>query len=135
MSYLLDTNIVCELAKKAPNKSVTKWIKQVPEDNLYLSVITVGEIRKGVEKLSNSAKKNRLRIWLESDLPDWFQDRLLDINTDVSDRWGILLSNCKRTLPAIDSLTAATALHYDLTLVTRNEKDYKDTGVTLINPF
>lgn len=136
MTYLLDTNVVCETIKTNPDSNVISWLDNIPNHALYLSVITLGEIRKGIEKLDADKKRENLHAWLVFDLPHWFDTRILDIDIRVIDRWGRLQAETKRTLPAIDSLIAATALHYDLTLVTRNEKDFTHcNGLTLVNPW
>lgn len=135
MSYLLDTNVIAELLKANPNEKVQKWIVSVPDDSLYLSVLTLGEIRKGLEKVVDNNRKAKLKIWLEHQLPDWFGHRILFIDRDVADRWGRLQAEIQRSLPAIDSLIAATALHYDLCLVTRNMTDFDYPALEVINPW
>lgn len=135
MSYLLDTNIISELVKSQPSEKVTAWIKAVPSDTMHLSVLSIGEIRKGIEKMQHSSKKEKLKIWLEHELPNWFNDRLMSIDVNVAERWGRLLGEAGRSMPAIDSLLAATALHHDLALVTRNTKDFDFPGLELINPW
>lgn len=135
MSYLLDTNVVSELVRPKPNSKVVKWFAYVPDEALHLSVLSLGEIRKGVEKLTASRRRERLRVWLEQDLVDWFGPRLIPIDRAVADRWGILLAQVERPVPAIDSLLAATALHYALRLVTRNVEDFLFTGLEVINPW
>ncbi len=135
MSYLLDTNVVSELVRPKPNSKVVKWFAYVPDEALHLSVLSLGEIRKGVEKLTASRRRERLRVWLEQDLVDWFGPRLMPVDHAVADRWGILLAQVERPVPAIDSLLAATALHYALRLVTRNVEDFLFTGLEVINPW
>lgn len=135
MSYLIDTNVISELVKMKPKKSVIKWFDSVPNDELYLSVITLGEIRKGIETVKDSHKKEKLRVWLEHELPSWFGDRIIPITKEVSDRWGRLHAEIHRPIPAIDSLIAATALHFDLALVTRNIKDFNYSAIEIINPW
>jgi predicted nucleic acid-binding protein len=135
MSYLLDTNILSETLKKKPSSAVIKWLKTVPSEELFISVLTFGEIRKGIEKLDKGKHKNQLILWLEHELPKWFADRILPITKEVADRWGYLTGKTSRTLPAIDGLLAATALVYNLKMVTRNTKDFVSTGVELIDPF
>ena len=135
MSYLLDTNVVSELVRPKPNSKVVKWFAYVPDEALHLSVLSLGEIRKGVEKLTVSRRRERLRVWLEQDLVDWFGPRLMPVDHAVADRWGILLAQVERPVPAIDSLLAATALHYALRLVTRNVEDFLFTGLEVINPW
>ncbi len=135
MSYLLDTNVISELARSKPNKNVLTWFQNVPSETLHLSVLSLGEIRKGVEALSNHDRKEKLRLWLETELPNWFGNRLFMIDQRVADRWGRLQSEMKRSIPAIDSLIAATALQYDFRLVTRNVKDFVYPGLITINPW
>lgn len=136
MNYLLDTNVLCEPLTAKPNKNVEKWFHQIPNHCLYLSVLTIGEIRKGVEKISDPKKKQKIMLWLENDILKLFHNRILPITFDISDRWGRLQYQVKRPLPAIDSLIAATALHHDMTLVTRNTKDYCDCpGLEIVNPW
>lgn len=136
MNYLIDTNVVSELVKQKPNLSVVDWVSAVPDDSLHLSVLTLGEIRKGIAKIDGVTKKEKLRMWLEHDLVNWFDQRILDIDAGVADRWGRLLAQSKKTIPAIDSLIAATALHFDLCLVTRNIMDFDFIpGLEIINPW
>ena len=135
MSYLLDTNVVSELMRPKPSQKVLHWFANVPGDTLHISVLTLGEIRKGIENIKNSERKEKLRLWLEKNLPDWFGDRILAIDNKVADRWGRLFNEMKRPLPAIDSLIAATALHYDLRLVTRNIGDFCYPSLDVINPW
>lgn len=135
MSYLLDTNVISELVRPKPHKNVLAWFGYMPDDALYLSVLTLGEIRKGVELLSDSSRREKLRLWLEHDLREWFGSRILPIGPDVADRWGRLLADAGRPVPSIDSLLAATALHHGLRLVSRNVKDFDYAGVDVINPW
>ncbi|MBF0558190.1 MAG: type II toxin-antitoxin system VapC family toxin [Nitrospirae bacterium] len=135
MSYLLDTNIVSETIRKNPNRSVITWLDHIPGEALFISVLTLGEIRKGIEALSDKKRREKLRLWLEHELPAWFEGRVLPVNLAVADRWGRLLAEAVRPLPAIDSLLAATALHYELRLVTRNARDFDYPGLEVINPF
>jgi predicted nucleic acid-binding protein len=135
MSFLLDINIISELISDKPNENVLNWFNSIPDESLYLSVLTIGEIRKGIENVKSKEKKEKLRLWLEVDLRHWFGDKILPINEGVADRWGRLQFENKKTLPAIDSLIAATALHFDLRLVTRNEKDFMFPSLEVINPW
>jgi toxin FitB len=135
MSYLLDTNIVSETIKTNLNKSVIAWLDQLPGEALFVSVLTLGEIRKGIEALSDKRRREKLRLWLEHELPAWFEGRVLPVDLAVADRWGRLLAEAGRPLPTIDSLLAATALHYELRLVTRNARDFNYPGLEVINPF
>ena len=135
MSYLLDTNIVSETVRRNPNKAVIAWLDQLPGEALYVSVLTLGEIRKGIEALLDRRRREKLRPWLEHDLPAWFEGRVLPVDLAVADRWGRLLAEVGRPVPAIDSLLAATALHHELRLVTRNSADFEYPGLEVINPF
>lgn len=135
MSYLLDTNVVSELVRRRPEPRVITWFEALPDEALYLSVLTLGEIRKGVEQLKASRRRERLRTWLEHDLVDWFGPRLLSIDHAVADRWGRLLARCGRPVPAIDSLLAATALCHGLRLVTRNLNHFAFPGLEVISPW
>lgn len=135
MSYLIDTNVVAELARREPDPMVVAWFQDVPDAALHVSVLTLGELRKGVESLADSRRRERLRVWLENDLAEWFGDRLLPVTVAVADRWGRLLAEAGRPVPAIDSLLAATALQLGLRMVTRNEKDFGYPGLDVINPW
>jgi len=135
MNYLVDTNIISELIKPTPNAHVFSWAQTVSNATLYLSVLTVGEIQKGIAKLTDPLKQKRLSAWLEQDLPAWFKDRILPIHQDIAIKWGLLQATAGRSLPVIDSLLAATALHHQLTLVTRNTKDFDFPGLTLLSPW
>ncbi len=138
MSYLIDTNCISELAKSSPDKNVKQWFSDHNELDLYLSVITIGEIRKGIEKLPSSKKKQRLNHWLNEDLLHRFKNRVLDITQVEVNQWGKTSAKAERIgrqLPAIDALIAATALAHDFAVVTRNTKDMEASGVELINPW
>lgn len=133
--FLLDTNIVSELRRKQPEPRVLRWFEQVSDDKLYLSVLTIGEIRRGIERLTDPAQRRRLTDWLEGTLFPWLGSRLLPVNLAVAEQWGRLCSAAGRPLPTIDSLLAATALEYNLTLVTRNLGDFDLPGIRVINPW
>ncbi|MFP4317321.1 MAG: type II toxin-antitoxin system VapC family toxin [Desulfovibrionales bacterium] len=135
MSYLLDTNVLSELVKPEPNPSVVDWFSDKPDESLCISVLTLGEIRKGIEALQIGKRKERLRVWLEYDLRDWFGTRVLPVDAPVADRWGRVLAQARRPMPSIDSLLAATALHHELRLVTRNVHDFRYPGLEVINPW
>lgn len=133
MNYLLDTNVISELKRPKPNGQVVDWFATAAKESLYLSVLTLGEIRKGIDKLGDGQKKQALSGWLEKELPLWFDSRLLIIDAGVADCWGKLQAQINRPLPAIDSLLAATALHNNLCLVTRNVSDFDYPGLTVLN--
>lgn len=135
MSYLLDTNVLSELRRKVPNPQVAQWIEQRPIHSLYLSVLTLGEIRKGVAGVSEPQRQAALLDWLENELPQFFGGRILTIDQAVAERWGRLLAHAGRPLPVIDSLLAATALQHGLTLVTRNLRDFALPDLEVIDPW
>lgn len=135
MSYLLDTNVISEVLRPKPSAHVLGWLEHLPDTALHLSVLTLGEIRKGVEQLEDDRRKEKLRLWLEQELPAWFEDRLLPVSALVADRWGRLLSKMERPVPAIDSLLAATALHHGLRMATRNVEDFRFPGLEVVNPW
>ena len=138
MTFLLDTCVISELVAKQPNLHVVQWVDSIDEDKLFLSVITVGEIKRGIEKLADSSRKSALTEWLEGDLLIRFTDRILPIDILVMLVWGQLTADLEkqgRRMPAIDSLIAATCLQGGIDLVTRNENDFAHSGVTVINPW
>lgn len=135
MSYLIDTNVLSELRRKSPDPSVARWFADRPGGTLYLSVLTLGELRKGVERLIEPARRLALLDWLETELPAFFAGRLLAVDAAVADRWGYLQARAGRPLPAIDSLLAATAMQHGLVLVTRNVRDVADLGVQVLSPW
>lgn len=137
--YLLDTNVISELMKARPARSVADWIVSTPEELMHLSVVTIGEIRKGIDLLDeNEPKRGALQSWLDHDLRVRFAGRLFSFDEWVAERWGQIEALAKRqrvTLPTIDAQLAATALHHGLTFVTRNTADVRLTGVPLFNPW
>jgi tRNA(fMet)-specific endonuclease VapC len=138
MKYLLDTNVISELVAKRPNPQVVKWVDSLDSDSIHLSVITIGELRKGIEKLPDSKRKETLRLWLNDDLLIRFSGRILVLDVDAMITWGELmgrLERARKTMSAIDSLIAALALHHNCALVTRNENDFKEAGITIVNPW
>lgn len=132
--YLLDTNVISEIIKKESDKNVIHWLESINIQKLFLSVITLGEIRKGIEKLHDDAKKQKIRNWLEQDLLEKFYGRIINIDASVADKWGYIIS--AKNIPAIDGLIAASALVHNFKLVTRNIKDFEEIiGLEIINPW
>ncbi len=134
--FLLDTNCISEVVRPTPEPRVLQWLDGSDESLLYLSVLTLGEIRKGVAALPQSKRRAQLESWLELDLQARFSGRVLAIDAAVADRWGALAGEAKRkgrTLSVVDGLIAATALHYNLTIVSRNVTDLAGTGVPVLN--
>ena len=135
---LLATNVISELVKPHPEASVTVWIEGTDESLLYLSVLTLGEIRRGIAALPQSRRRATLGAWLEKDLRARFEDRILVIDQEVADRWGLLTAAARNggiVLPVIDGLLAATALEHNLTLVTRDTGQIPSMGVAVFNPW
>src|SRR3954452_22992939 len=138
MNQLLDTNVISELTAARPNPRVVQWIDELDPDRVYLSVITIGELHKGIEKLPDSRRKEMLRDWLHNDLLVRFSGRILAIDIEVMLIWGTLMAQREREgkrLPARVALIAAVALHHQCCLVTRNEEYFKATGVTILSPW
>jgi|ERR1017187_755101 predicted nucleic acid-binding protein len=136
--FLLDTNCVSELVRSRPEPRVLDWMEAADESLLYLSVLTLGEIRKGVAGLPQSRRRTHLETWLELELQVRFSGRILPIDAAVADRWGLLAAEAKRRgipLSAIDGLLAATAIHYRLTIVSRNVTDFSNTQAQILNPW
>jgi len=138
MNYLLDTCLISELAKSKPDEKVVEWVLSENETSFFVSVLIFGELHKGVEKLPESKKKEELRNWIEDELKNRFQNRIISIDMRVSISWGKIQCFAEKKgkpMPAIDSLIAATGIAYDLTVVTRNVSDMEQSGVKLLNPW
>ncbi|MCE9641709.1 MAG: type II toxin-antitoxin system VapC family toxin [Betaproteobacteria bacterium] len=138
MSFLLDTSVISELVRKSPHLPVLEWIGAQEESSLYLSVVTIGEIEKGIARLPASVRKTKLQSWVRRDLAERFGTRLLPIDIRVATRWGTLTGESEKRgqpLPVIDSLIAATALVHGFAVVTRNIEDFKRCGVACVNPW
>jgi len=136
--FLLDTNCISELVRPKPEQRVLDWLDAADESMLYLSVLTVGEIRKGLAALTQGKRRTQLESWLEIDLHARFSGRIVPIDGAVADRWGWLAGQAKRTgkpLSIIDGLLAATALQHNLTVVSRNTSDFSNTPVPVLNPW
>ncbi len=138
MSYLLDTNVISELVAPHPDLGVTNWVESLDPESVFLSVITIGELKRGIEKLSNSHRKKRLDDWLTGDLLIRFGEHILPIDVPVILTWGALVARMEakgKPIAAIDSLIAATAEESGITLVTRNVRHFEATGISLFNPW
>ena len=131
--FLLDTSVISELVRPRPEPKVVAFIDATSESLLYLSVLTLGEIRKGISALPATSRRISLETWLDDDLALRFFGRILPIDQSVADRWGRI--SAQQAIPVIDGLLAATALQHNLTLVTRNTKDVAATGVAVFNPW
>lgn len=138
MNYLIDTNALSELTKIKGDSKVIQWFNETPDYELFLSVLTIAEIRKGIEKLNDSSKKDVLTNWLQTELDERFKNRILSFGISEAMIWGKLTARMENTginLPIIDSMIAAIALSKNAILVTRNTKDFEATGVKLLNPW
>lgn len=138
MNYLLDTCVISELIKPEPNLNVIKWISDIDERCLYICVLTIGEIHKGIEKLPESKKKENLHKWVNVDLKERFNNKILNIDIHTATIWGKVQAHSElvgQTLPSIDGLIACTGIAHDLTIATRNIKDMKASGASLVNPW
>ena len=134
--FLLDTNCISELVRPQPEPNVLNWMEAIDEATLYLSVLTLGEIRKGVAGLAPGRRRAQLETWLDTDLLTRFARRILPIDMAVANRWGLLTAEARRkgrSISSIDALLAATCLHHELTLVSRNVSDFAGTSVGLLN--
>jgi predicted nucleic acid-binding protein len=138
VNYLLDTCVISEIVKMKPSLSCMEWLKNHHESSYFLSVLTIGELRKGISKLNLPKKRVQLEQWMNLDFIPRFQSRILPIDERVASQWGDLLAKSEsagKVLPAIDSLIAATAHTHSLTIVTRNVKDFQNLGIEILNPF
>jgi len=139
LNFLLDTCVISELTKIKPDSKVISWLSTQPEDHLFLSSITIGEIQKGISKLNaNSLKKVELQLWLDTELIRRFDKRILDVDVRAARKWGeiqVLAEKSGMKMPAVDSLIAAIGLACDMTVVTRNTRDMEASGVRLYNPW
>ena len=138
MSFLLDTSVISELVRKIPHRPVLVWVGAQDEISLYISVVTIGELEKGIARLPASARKNNLQSWVRRDLVERFGERLLPVDVRTATRWGALTGESEKRgqpLPVIDSLIAATALVHGLVVVTRNVEDFRRCSVVCVNPW
>lgn len=138
MNFLLDTNVVSEWTKPRPDAGVVAWLAEADEDRIFISVITVAELRHGIERLAPGARRQRLDSWLTSQVPLRFEDRLLAVDAETANTWGRVMAQGQaagRPPGTMDAFIAATVLRHDMTLVTRNVSDFEALGVRLINPW
>ncbi|MGD0958603.1 MAG: type II toxin-antitoxin system VapC family toxin [Methylomonas sp.] len=138
MGYLLDTNIPSELIRTQPNPQVVEWVSCQDESSLFISVITLGELWKGFTLLSDGHRRTKLETWFKNEFLYWFRGRILPISEAVSIQWGIFEGERQltgRPLNTADGLIAATAFAHNLTIVTRNTKDFYGLNLNLLNPW
>lgn len=138
MSFLLDTDVITEWVQPQPSPLVVAWLKEVPEERVFLSVASLAEIRRGVELMSAGKRRDRLAAWLSRDLPARFEGRILDIDSRVAEAWAAVMARGRKAgsdIGAWDAWFAATAEVHRLTLVTRNVKIFEKLGAALLNPW
>jgi len=138
LNFLLDTNVLSEWTKHRPDVRVVQWLDEADEDRVFVSVITLAELRRGVMRLPQGARRSRLDEWLSNDIVSRFATRVLPVDEAVADRWGRIIAAREasgRPMSAMDAFIAATAEQYDLTLVTRNSADFDPTLNRLFNPW
>lgn len=138
MNFLLDTNLISEWIKPKPDVGVVSWLTDADEDRLYISVVTLAELRHGIDRLAAGRRRDRLDSWLQHDLPSRFGDRVVPITADVADSCGRIVAKCEslgRPIGVIDAFIAATADVHRLTVVTRNESDFESAVANVLNPW
>lgn len=138
MSFLLDTNVISEGAKPRPDQGVMDWLASTDEDRIFLSVVSLAELRHGIERMADRARRKALDDWLTGDLPNRFANRVLPIDAETADLWGRIIARGQavgRPLGVMDAFIAATSEHHRLTLVTRNTSDFETAGIRLFNPW
>jgi toxin FitB len=138
VNFLLDTNVVSEWTKPRPDAGVVAWLAETDEDRIFISVITVAELRHGIERLPAGARRERLATWLTEQVPQRFEERLLAVDAETANVWGRVMAQGQaagRPPGTMDAFIAATVLRHDMILVTRNVSDFEALGVRLINPW
>jgi toxin FitB len=138
VSFLLDTNVISEWVKARPNRGVVAWLAAVDEDQVFISVVTLAELRYGIERMTTGGRRNQLTQWLLEELPLRFEGRVLSINHIIADIWGKIVARSEaagRPIGAMDAFIAATAEVHDLTLITRNVSDFETSINAIINPW
>jgi predicted nucleic acid-binding protein len=136
--FLLDTCVISELIRPTPTPSVIEWMDDASEEALYLSVLTLGELEKGIARLRDARRRAKLTSWVRRELSLRFEGRVLAVDLPVAERWGTLVGESEakgRPLPVIDSLLAATSLQHDLIVVTRNTADFERCGARCFDPW
>jgi toxin FitB len=138
MKYLLDTSVISELISKQPNQAVIDFVDAIDQENLYLSVITIGELTKAIHKVADPIRKRKLAMWMEEELLTRFEGNIIPLDHEVMFRWGEITARLEKSgtqLPAIDSMIVAIVLTHRLSLVTASQDDFEKTGIQIVNPW
>lgn len=138
MTYLLDTNVVSEWVRPRPEPNVVAWLADLDEDRVFLSVVTLAELRHGIELLPQGRRRDRLTAWASEELPARFEGRILAIDRRIAETWGAVMGQARRagvTIGTMDGFLAATAIAHDLTVVTRDVADFAKLDVAIFNPW
>ncbi|MGV1908731.1 PIN domain-containing protein [Agrobacterium cavarae] len=138
MRLLLDTNVLSEVTKPRPNKDVLTWLHELDEDRTFISIVSIAEIRRRVALMDKGRKQDALDKWLTDDLPQRFENRIIPVEGLVARAWGDLMALAKRGgrgLASMDGMIAATAVAHQLSLATRNTKDFEGLGINIIDPW
>jgi len=136
--YLLDTCVISELVRPRPDQGVVEWLANREEESIFLSVLTLGDIQKGIAKLKNGNRRDAIQRWLDTELRERFSERTLPVDDEVTLAWGLIQAEAElqgTPVPTIDGLLGATAVAHNLTIVTRNEQDILPTGARVVNPW
>jgi predicted nucleic acid-binding protein len=138
LSFLLDTNVISEWVKPKPHIGVIRWLAEADEDRVFISVISIAEIRMGLERMAKGQRRDRIAAWLSDDLPIRFEGRILPVDLAIAQEWGVAVENAKSRgirLGVMDAFLAATARNRELTLVTRNTRDLQNLGMAIVDPW
>lgn len=138
MSFLLDTNVISEWVRPRPHSGVIRWLAEADEDRVFISVISIAEVRRGLERMAKGRRRDRIAAWLCEDLPVRFAGRILPVDLAVAQAWGVTIEKARSRgigLSVMDGFLAATAQARDLTLVTRNTRDFRDLGMPIFDPW
>lgn len=138
MNFLLDTNVISEWVKPEPDRNVVAWLAEADEDRVFVSVMSFAEIRRGIELMVAGRRRERLAQWLGQELPLRFEDRILAVDPEVAGIWGVVMARSEskgHAMGSMDAFVAATAEAHDLTLVTRNIRDFEHLGISLVDPW
>jgi toxin FitB len=138
LSFLLDTNVISEWVKPKPHTGVIRWLAEADEDRVFISVISIAEVRRGLERMAKGQHRDRIAAWLWEDLPVRFEGRILPVDLAIAQEWGVAIQNARSRgigLSVMDGFLAATAQAQKMTLVTRNTSDFRGLGLEILDPW